>query len=76
MASTDKTTTKELNNHLETLFDFTSPRSMRQTITYLYFSHVMEIKNLEVLPPDFDRMSAEVFMLIDFLEKAEEKNES
>ena len=62
-----------LQEDLETLLEFTSPRSLRQTITYLYFSHVMEPKNLEVLPLNFHQMSAEVFVLIEFLEKAEER---
>ena len=63
----NKSTVKEL----EELFEFSDPESLRQSLQEVFFSYLLNSK--QNFPLDFEKITADFYFLINFLEKAYEK---
>ena len=62
--------TQDTINRLETLFEFASPESLRKSIHHVFFSFLINDK--EILPNDFERISTDFYFLLDFLNNVQE----
>jgi hypothetical protein len=61
---------KELLSELETLFAFAPPAELRKSLYKVYFQYI--IHNAEIRPATVKNVSEDIYLLILFLEKAEE----
>jgi hypothetical protein len=58
---------------LEDLFEFAPPRSIRKSLSHVFFNYL--VNNHHSLPVDFDRMAEDFYFLMDFLEEVEQMPE-
>lgn len=63
--------TQELVNQLDNLVSFSPPGTIRKSILKVYLQFI--INEHEALPIDFDEIACDLYMLIDFLTRAEEE---
>ncbi len=56
----------------EDLLSSCDTKQLRKTIQFLYFSLTMDETNKNLLPENFDKMSGDTFLLLEFSEKIEE----
>jgi hypothetical protein len=61
---------KELFTELETLFAFAPPAELRKSLCRVYFQYILHTE--EQRPATVKNISEDIYLLISFLEKAEE----
>jgi len=61
-----------ITEEVKTLFEFASPSSLRKSVSDVFFGYLMKTDKT-LLPDNFDTITADLYFLIDFLNKAEEK---
>ncbi len=59
---------KKIINGLEELFLFAPPDTLRKSVNQVFYSYLIQNKNL---PEDFKTIAEDFYLLVDFLEKAD-----
>jgi|GEM_PF-1029238 hypothetical protein len=65
---------EDLLKKLDDLFVSAPPQQLRQSIHEIYLTYI--IQNHEMLPVNFTRIATDIYFLLDFLEKIEQKKGS
>jgi hypothetical protein len=70
--ASQKEDTQILLQRLNDLFASAPPKQLRESIHEIYLTYI--IQNHEMLPVNFTRIATDIYYLIDFLDKAENKD--
>lgn len=62
---------KKIIKGLEDLFSFAPPDTLRRSINQVFYSYLIHNKTL---PEDFETIAEDFYLLVDFLEKADQQS--
>lgn len=62
-----------MNKALAELFEKAPPQSLKKSVNHIFFNFLLN--NRYTLPKDFDRITEDVYFLIQFLEKAQKEKQ-